>query len=395
MDHTDIEKKIKAFLKQQPHGLTISDIASGTGINRNAAAKYLKVLEVRGEVDSYMVGTGKIFVLSHRLPISALFELAPDLVCTIDDRQFLTFANKNFSEFFGFSEHAGSNRHVREVGFHKNIIPDPAELILSLLTGEVSTQELTFFKDGRYFYFRTKVIPTLFSNGLRSTTILFDEMTKEQEYLKNLEFLAKTAADLADMTEDDDIYQYIADRLAELEPKAHINVMSINPDTRVSSLRAISGDPEFNQVIKEVLAPFGNVNSMSFDMDKTPEAMPALTKGVIVEGPRSLYIMAFRSLPEKLCNEIEERLQIEKHYTMGCVCRGGLYGSIAMRFRKGDDLENRATIVAFIRQAGVALQRQYLKEKLKRTEEKLHALETRTPPDRKSTDNVTINEPMD
>jgi GAF domain-containing protein len=57
---------------------------------------------------------------------------------------------------------------------------------------------------------------------------------------------------------------------------------------------------------------------------------------------------------------------------MGCSCRGGLYGAVALRFREGDVMENRPTVEAFIRQAGVALQRRYLREKLRRMEEKVN-----------------------
>ena len=60
---------------------------------------------------------------------------------------------------------------------------------------------------------------------------------------------------------------------------------------------------------------------------------------------------------------------------MGCTCRKGIYGNISLRFQHEDDLTNQETVEAFVRQAGVALQRRYLREKLRKAEERNNVLE--------------------
>ena len=77
----------------------------------------------------------------------------------------------------------------------------------------------------------------------------------------------------------------------------------------------------------------------------------------------SLYVQTLPYVPGTLCNEIQERMAANTIYTMGCTCRMGLYGNIVIRFRYDDDLTNRETVEAFIRQAGVALQRRYPKRR--------------------------------
>lgn len=195
---------------------------------------------------------------------------------------------------------------------------------------------------------------------------------KIKNYIRNMEFLARTSATFADMHDDENIYQYMADRIAELEPTSHVIVMSIHPDTMMTSMQAFAGDEETSEVL---LQYFGNTMQGGLPMEKSPELLDPLLQGVLVRGTYSVYVQLYRMFPESLCNEIEERLSMKKSYAMGCTCRKGLYGNIGVRFRHGNDLTNRETVEAFVRQAGVALQRRYLKEKLRKAEERIRVLE--------------------
>jgi PAS domain-containing protein len=372
MDQEQVEPRIKSLLKQFRRGLTITDLSSRLGMNRNAAVKYLEVLEIKGEIESYKIGNAKIFVLAHRLPISAIFNLATNPVCVIDDRNILIFANRNFHAFFGSSDQGALHHPLEEIEFNGTVTPNPKDLLRDL-SSEEEIREVSFQAKSIEYHFRIRRIPVIFEDGRKGTSFLFEDVTKEKKYLKNLEFLARTSAELADMGESEDIYQYIADRVAELEPKAHINVSSVDPERLISRVRAISSrDQRYLQDFEEALVPLGDMSAVLFDMNKAPVGIEVLMKGCIVEGPRSLYEHVWRMLPESVCNEIQEKLHIERYFVMGCSCRGGLYGHTGLRFREGDEMENRETVEAFIKQAGVALQRRYLREKLRRMEEQVN-----------------------
>jgi PAS domain S-box-containing protein len=195
------------------------------------------------------------------------------------------------------------------------------------------------------------------------------------QYVRNLEFLARSSATFADMADDENIYQFIVDSIAQLEPKAHVVVMSINPDTKMTAMQAFAGDKEITQVAVQY---FGDIFKDEISLEKAPEVWGDLAKGNLVKGTKSLgslYVQMYRVFPEQLCNEVQERMAANTTYTMGCTCRMGIYGNIGIRFRHDDDLTSRETVEAFIRQAGVALQRRYLREKLRKAEERIKALE--------------------
>ncbi|HVP24813.1 MAG TPA: PAS domain-containing protein [Methanomicrobiales archaeon] len=371
MDHEQVEQRIKSLLKQHRRGLTITDLSLRLKMNRNAVVKYLEVLETKGEIESYRFGNAKVFALAHRLPISALFHLAMSPVCIIDERCILTFANRSFYSFFGSSEQDALHQSLEEISFDDAVTPNPGAILKDPPEGREETRECTFAREGADHCFRIRMLPVTFGDGSQGTTCLFDDVTREKRYLKNLEFLARTSAVLAEMGDDEDMYQYIADRVAELEPRAHVNVNSIDPETRICSVRAISSaDPRFLRDFMEAVVPLGDLRAIPMDMNNIPASIDALSAGSLFEGPGSLYELAFRSLPEPICKEIDEKVRLERNYVMGCTCRGGLFGAVVLRLRRGDMLENMATVQAFVKQAGVALQRKHLREKLRRIEDK-------------------------
>ena len=148
------------------------------------------------------------------------------------------------------------------------------------------------------------------------------------QYIRNLEFLARSSATFADMGDDENIYQYIVDGVAELEPKAHVVAMSINPDTKMTAMQAFAGDKEISQVLYQY---FGKFLQGPISLEKGPEVWEYVAKGALVKSPKSLYVQTFRMFPEQLCNEVQERMAANTTYTMGCSCRMGIYGNIGIR----------------------------------------------------------------
>ncbi len=89
------------------------------------------------------------------------------------------------------------------------------------------------------------------------------------------------------MGDDENIYQFMAVRVAELEPKCHIVVMSIDTDTKMTTMRAFAGDKEMTKVF---LQYFHNFLHGAISMEKSPELWETLMQGALVRGTYSLYV---------------------------------------------------------------------------------------------------------
>jgi DNA-binding Lrp family transcriptional regulator len=64
---TDTEKLILDFLKKQPMGATVTDIANKLNMSRTTTVKYLEVMRATGLLDYKEVGMAKLWFVSTRL----------------------------------------------------------------------------------------------------------------------------------------------------------------------------------------------------------------------------------------------------------------------------------------------------------------------------------------
>ncbi|KYK30910.1 MAG: helix-turn-helix domain-containing protein [Theionarchaea archaeon] len=64
---TDTENLILDFLKKQPMGATVTDIANKLDMSRTTTVKYLEVMRATGLLDYKEVGMAKLWFVSTRL----------------------------------------------------------------------------------------------------------------------------------------------------------------------------------------------------------------------------------------------------------------------------------------------------------------------------------------
>jgi len=250
-------------------------------------------------------------------------------------------------------------------------------LFSGFLGGDEVIRDISFIKSEngnqkKNFHFRVKGIPTTFEDGASGTTLWMENVTPEREHIKNLEFLARTSAELADLSEDADVHQYIADRIQELEPGCFAGVCTIDQEKNTITLMRFAINPEDMQYVQERFPQL--FEGFSFSLDVDPDAEMLWSKKSLVEAPK-LYYLFFQQLPESLTDSIEEHLSLGKGYTMGCICRNGLYGDVIIKLKKGSELTHKETIEAFLSQAALALQRRHMREKLRRAEDRIRTLE--------------------
>ena len=66
---------IKNVLRENPEGMSVTDIAKALNKNKNTTGRYLDILLISGHVDMRTYGMAKVFTLSQRVPLSACIQL--------------------------------------------------------------------------------------------------------------------------------------------------------------------------------------------------------------------------------------------------------------------------------------------------------------------------------
>ncbi len=166
-------------------------------------------------------------------------------------------------------------------------------------------------------------------------------------------FLASTAMKLVELPPEEDIYQFIGERLRELTGNSIVVISSFDEASSSFCVRSIVGIGQHMDAFLETMGrhPVGMTASIN------DEARLGLISGKLVKVPGGLYEFSFGEIPNSVCHAIEQLLDLGDIYDIGFAWKGQLFGSAAILTRKGTKLINPRIIETFISQTSVALQR--------------------------------------
>jgi PAS domain S-box-containing protein len=182
--------RIKTLLKFNPKGLTITEISQKLKLSRISVSKYLDILLISGQVEMKMYGVAKAFFLSSRVPISAMLSFSSDFILVLDNNLQILQINDNFLTFLGVDKGIllGNSVSHPSLQFLKEL---PLQTMLEERAEkkEIAT-EVTTIHDGKQYYFRTKLIPTVFDDGSQGLTIILENVTDNKHSDQVKSFLA-------------------------------------------------------------------------------------------------------------------------------------------------------------------------------------------------------------
>jgi PAS domain S-box-containing protein len=382
----DASAAILKLLKFSPRGMSITDIAKKLKRDRNAIARQLDVLKAEGKVDTRQIGTARVYWLSQRVPLSAFLCFTQNMILILDRNMNIVQANDKYIGLTGYTKDELIGKNLRALKIPIVSEPDVFGIIESTDKEQVITDVRSRVGNDELF-FKMEVIPTSFEAGETGLTIILEDITEKKRYLKNMEFLARTAMELVDLPPDADIYQYIADRLVELVPdnpryyvesydevKEHFLVCAlVNQFFRNGVARLLGQDLVGTTIpIKEFFFsdPF-------FESPLTLKNMREMRFRPFFEDEEiSFYEHCAGQMPMNVCNAILQDFNIGKIYLTGLVWQEQLFGVVGICHGPDEVLENRQAIESFLRQASIALARRMTEERLSRSEQRFFDLVT-------------------
>ena len=177
---------IKDLLRVHPKGMKITRIARDLAMNRNAAAKYLEILLMTGQVEMLEHGMSKIFILSRRTCIPTMLDRSKDFILILDRDMKISQVNENYLEFTGM-------RREALIGKRPDVICIPVigkrplfdRIRESHYGADIRTEVREVLHD-REFFFDVRLTPTVFNDGKRGTTIIIGDITQEKQALESV-----------------------------------------------------------------------------------------------------------------------------------------------------------------------------------------------------------------
>ncbi len=182
--------RIKTLLKFNPKGLTITEISQRLKLSRISVSKYLDILLISGQVEMKMYGVAKAFFLSTRVPISAMLSFSSDFILILDNNLQILQINDNFLKFLGVEKSIllGASLTHPALSFLKDLPFQP--LLDSKTEQREVVREVSTTQNGTQYYFRTKIIPTVFDDGSQGVTAILENVTESKLSDKVKSFLA-------------------------------------------------------------------------------------------------------------------------------------------------------------------------------------------------------------
>lgn len=173
--------QIKTILKNNPKGMTVTDISRKIHINRNSVAKYLDILLISGHAEMVTFGPAKVFFPSSRIPLSALLTFTHDYIVVLDkDLKFIQ-ASDNFLRFCHTTRSDLIGHSIETVTQSNLPIPELAQNARRALDGKGLTIEKKYTLPDHTYHLRIKHIPTTFDDGEPGVTLFIEDVTERKQ----------------------------------------------------------------------------------------------------------------------------------------------------------------------------------------------------------------------
>lgn len=179
-DHEEYLTTILELFRNEPRGMSISDISREIGLNRNSVSKYVNMLTIAGKVEMKAVGPAKVYFLSERVPVSAMIEFSSDAIVLLDDQ--LRIVNAN-DQYLSLTEAAkqdilgeqirGSTLPILSTDLFLSSIPKFRER-------EQKISDHLILINGQERSFTIKILPAAFEGGNAGYAVIIEETTERR-----------------------------------------------------------------------------------------------------------------------------------------------------------------------------------------------------------------------
>lgn len=210
--------QIKTILKNNPKGMTVSDIAHEIHINRNSVAKYLDILLISGHVEMVTFGPAKVFFPSSRIPLAALLNSTHDYIVLLNRELKFLQVSENLLKFIETQRSEIIGRPIQTFAVSFFEIPELAQNAKKALEGAEQSIEKQYIQNKQLFYLRIKHIPTTFDDGEPGVTLVIEDITdrkqNEEKMKRSIQEWETTFNSISDMIfiQDNDFFILRANR---------------------------------------------------------------------------------------------------------------------------------------------------------------------------------------
>ena len=199
MDNNDYYiSRIEGLLRDNPQGMTVSELSLVLNMSRNTIGKYLELMFVSGVVDVRTVGKAKLYILSPRVPVTRVLSYLKDAVIQTDDRFRIVSVNLPALDLLGSDEDDLTGRNLLDLLSIQGLPPDVRTHITAPNRDVAFATETEIQHEGRSRWVWMTMVDVVMYGGAHGHTFIFEDITEwkvAEEERRMYEFLFSTLAD--------------------------------------------------------------------------------------------------------------------------------------------------------------------------------------------------------
>ncbi|MBN2484488.1 MAG: PAS domain S-box protein [Bacteroidales bacterium] len=308
-------------------------------------------------------------ILKNEEHFRALLQHSSDAITILDKNGIITFESSLRNRILNFTVEELVGKPFQEIIHPDDIVIYQEAFKDSLLNPEVQIKKeyRSLHKNKKWIY-----VESIFSNHLNNPSIngivintrdISDRKMselKEKAYHNNLIFLSNSALELLSISEREDIYKYIAEKLYLFLEQSIILVSAYQEETDCFEIKQVSGMNSFNLPMEEVFgrSPIGFTYKRNVEGEKIENAGTITTVSDILQ-----YIKSPSEILSVL-DAINRHTSVNKIYNILLARENKMLGGIIIITLNKTIIKFKHIIETFAHQVSVALHRSQLEYEL-------------------------------
>jgi len=222
---------------------------------------------------------------------------------------------------------------------------------------------------------RDKVRFTAIAEQLSGIIQRVQAETGRETNIRELELIYKTIVEGSRLDDIDDICQYLADMIREVNPDSYVMVSLYDSEVDDIRVRALAGLGDMaDRVFNTLGIKPSNLRVNVLDKDLDSDLNTLYTSGKLERVPDGLYDLTRGMIPRKLCKSAERLLGVEEVYIAGFGLETNSNGGLVLFIKQGSQLNHQAAIETIVNHFAIIFERRRGQSEILERKAQLEAL---------------------
>ncbi len=303
---------------------------------------------------------------------STLFNQSHDAVMLLDLKGHIKKVNQKYLKFFKREKDEVIGKRFDEFDVEYGLSAQEIfKRIKEIIKKKELQMDMSFYDESvgkKYLSVSSKLVKLPEGRFIQA---IIRDITERKKAEESKAFVNEMIINISKMDDTDEICDYLADKIHELNKDLIIGISYYDKDKQGIIIESVKGLGKIGDKVVNIVGRLKQKIIHTEDMSE--EEKKIYTSGKLEEVKGGIHTLMTGGVSKKLCKKVEDVLNIGSVYTVG-FGRESPKGGITLFVKKGKELEYTNVVETIASYAGTRIYRIQAEEELSRNEEELRAM---------------------